>query len=55
LRADQPRITNFGLAKRLTGSTTDLTLFGEAQGSHNFMPPDQAAGKHKLIGPASDV
>ena len=53
--SDQPRITDFGLAKRLTGSTTSLTLSGEALGSPNFMPPEQAAGKHKLIGPASDV
>lgn len=53
--SDQPHITDFGLAKRLTGSTTSLTLTGEALGSPNFMPPEQAAGKHKLIGPASDV
>ncbi len=53
--SDQPRITDFGLAKRLTGSTTSLTLSGEALGSPNFMPPEQAAGKHKLIGPVSDV
>jgi eukaryotic-like serine/threonine-protein kinase len=53
--ADQPRITDFGLAKRLTGSTSNLTMSGEALGSPNFMPPEQAAGKHKLIGPASDV
>ena len=53
--SDQPRITDFGLAKRLTGSTTSLTLSGEALGSPTFMPPEQAAGKHKLIGPSSDV
>ena len=53
--SDQPRITDFGLAKRLTGSTTSLTLSGEALGSPNFMPPEQAAGKHQQIGPPSDV
>ena len=53
--SDQPQITDFGLAKRLTGSTTSLTLTGEALGSPNFMPPEQAAGRPKAIGPASDV
>jgi WD40 repeat protein len=53
--SDQPRITDFGLAKLLIGSTTSLTLSSEALGSPNFMPPEQAAGKHKLIGPVSDV
>jgi WD40 repeat protein/tRNA A-37 threonylcarbamoyl transferase component Bud32 len=52
---DQPRITDFGLAKRLTGSTSDLTVSGQALGSPNFMPPEQAAGKHKTSGPTSDI
>lgn len=52
---DQPRITDFGLAKRLSGSTSDLTVSGQALGSPNFMPPEQAAGKHKTSGPTSDI
>lgn len=52
---DQPRITDFGLAKRLTGSTSDLTVSGQTLGSPNFMPPEQAAGKHKTSGPTSDI
>ncbi len=52
---DQPRITDFGLAKRLTGSTSDLTVSGQALGSPNFMPPEQAAGKHKTSGPTNDI
>jgi eukaryotic-like serine/threonine-protein kinase len=48
--SDQPRITDFGLAKRLTDSTTSLTLTGEALGSPNFMPPEQAAGRHADAG-----
>ena len=32
-----------------------LTLSGQALGSPNYMPPEQAAGQHQRIGPASDV
>jgi WD40 repeat protein len=58
---DQPRITDFGLAKRLSQTTdhgpriTDLTLSGQVLGSPNFMSPEQAEGRHKEVGPASDV
>ena len=51
---DQPRITDFGLAKRLSGDS-DLTLTGQTVGSPNFMPPEQAEGRHRDVGPASDV
>ena len=49
---DQPRITDFGLAKRLTGDS-DLTLTGQVLGSPNYLPPEQAAGKP--AGVESDV
>jgi serine/threonine protein kinase/WD40 repeat protein len=57
---DQPRITDFGLAKRLDDSelssfNLQLTLTGQVLGSPNFMPPEQATGDRKSIGPASDV
>jgi eukaryotic-like serine/threonine-protein kinase len=57
---DQPRITDFGLAKRLTDfqlSAPDpqLTLTGQVLGSPNFMPPEQATGDKRSVGPASDV
>ncbi|MBI4326764.1 MAG: protein kinase, partial [Chloroflexi bacterium] len=96
-RFDQPRITDFGLAKRFvaqaslpalsptssrpavetppasgaaeapagskpatlqTGSlryAEDLTLSGQVLGSPNFMAPEQAQGRHREVGPPSDV
>lgn len=53
-QADQPRITDFGLAKRLTGDS-DLTLTGQVLGSPNYLSPEQAAGKQAEVGPPSDV
>ncbi len=50
---DQPRITDFGLAKLLTRDL-QLTTTGQALGSPNHMPPEQAAGKH-TIGPQGDI
>ena len=52
--SDQPRITDFGLAKRLEGETS-LTLSGQMVGSPNFMPPEQATAKHGKVGRYSDV
>jgi eukaryotic-like serine/threonine-protein kinase len=49
---DQPRITDFGLAKRLTGDL-DLTLTGQVLGSPNYLPPEQAAGNPTRV--ESDV
>jgi eukaryotic-like serine/threonine-protein kinase len=51
---DQPRITDFGLAKRLEGETS-LMLSGQMVGSPNFMPPEQATAKHGKVGRYSDV
>jgi WD40 repeat protein len=51
---DQPRITDFGLAKRFS-SSSDLTLTGQVLGSPNYLPPEQAAGRRDRIGPRSDV
>jgi eukaryotic-like serine/threonine-protein kinase len=59
--AGQPRIIDFGLAKRLSSdpqlSTIDdqLTLTGQVLGSPNFIPPEQAAGKRGAIGCHSDI
>jgi WD40 repeat protein len=51
---DQVRITDFGLAKKLDGSS-DLTLTGQMIGSPNYLSPEQAAGKQAQIGPPSDI
>jgi len=52
--ADQPRITDFGLAK-LMKDDSRLTQSGTVMGSPSYMPPEQAAGRQGDIGPASDV
>lgn len=51
---DQPKITDFGLAKRLEGDS-DLTATGQVLGTPSYMPPEQAMGKLDWIGPRSDV
>ena len=51
---DQPRITDFGLAKRLDGDSS-LTMTGQVLGSPNFMPPEQAGAKRGKVGRPSDV
>jgi len=51
---DHPRVTDFGLAKRLTDDS-GLTVSGQILGTPSFMPPEQAAGHVNTIGTASDV
>jgi len=51
---DQPKVTDFGLAKRLE-KDTELTLSGQVLGSPNYMPPEQAAARRGLVGKRSDV
>jgi serine/threonine protein kinase len=49
-----PKITDFGLAKRLT-SRSIHTRTGDVIGTPNYMAPEQAAGDPKIIGPAVDI
>src|SRR6185436_255451 len=51
---DQPRVTDFGLAKNLANDS-ELTLTGQVYGSPSFMPPEQASGQRGKVGVASDV
>lgn len=52
-RNDQPRITDFGLAKRFD-TDSEFTASGAILGTPSYMPPEQASGQRKEIGPASD-
>src|SRR5579863_1876916 len=51
--AKQPRLMDFGLAKRLEDAAT-LTTEGSLLGSPAYMSPEQARGDNKAIGPTSD-
>ena len=51
---DQPRVTDFGLAK-LMHHDAEITATGQVLGSPNHMPPEQAAGKFSESTAASDV
>ena len=48
------RVTDFGLAKTVEADG-DLTASGQVLGTPSYMPPEQAAGKVDLVGPASDI
>jgi serine/threonine protein kinase len=50
-----PKIVDFGLAKRLDHTSTALTQDGAVLGTPSYMAPEQAAGRVREIGPATDV
>ena len=53
-RNGHPRITDFGLAKKLEGDS-GLTGSGQIMGTPSYMPPEQAGGNRGEVGPAADV
>jgi serine/threonine protein kinase len=50
-----PKITDFGLAKRLDSDGTALTRDGAVVGTPGYMAPEQAAGRVQEVGPWTDV
>lgn len=53
-RWDQPHITDFGLAKRLS-EDSELTQTGQVLGSPSYAAPEQVMGWRERIRPAADV
>ena len=51
---DQPRITDFGLAKQ-SNSDSNLTLTGQTLGSPAYISPEQGLGAVSEVGPRSDI
>jgi predicted Ser/Thr protein kinase len=54
-RQGRPRVTDFGLAKRLGGGGPGLTLSGQLLGTPAYMAPEQARGDLAAMGPAADI
>jgi WD40 repeat protein/predicted Ser/Thr protein kinase len=51
---DQPRIVDFGLARRLEGAS-ELTVTGQVLGSPHYLPPEQATAQRGRVSRRTDV
>ena len=52
--SDEPRVTDFGLARRLSGHAS-VTMTGQMVGTPGFIAPEQAGGAGATLGPSSDI
>jgi serine/threonine-protein kinase len=56
---DQPRLTDFGIAKRISpewgAESAELTVTGQVLGSPGFMSPEQVTARPGQVGFASDI
>lgn len=48
-------LTDFGLARDISGDATQLSLTGEVMGTPAYMPPEQARGERAKIGAPCDI
>ncbi len=55
LTTHHPKITDFGLAKRLDSTSVAWTQDGAVLGTASYMAPEQASGQVQNIGPAVDI
>ncbi len=51
---DEPRVTDFGLAKRFEGDS-EPSVSGQVVGSPSYIPPEQAAARRGKVSRRSDV